>query len=205
MSDSQSQSSSSFEEKNLQRILNNQLKARKRKKTRNKYLKYIATPLLKVMLSGEPEPQRTTTHAKRKKLKISQQQGSQGTGTPKKSKVQQLRQLLSNKQKNNLESQKIGVPKTKTSKQQGSQGTSKQQGSQGTSKSKVQQLRQLLLNKQKTKLTNQIQKLRSLLNKKQKQKQMIEQKKVIGQITQQQKQQLNKKLNEEIDNIKKKT
>ncbi len=191
MSDSQSQSSSNFKEKTLKTILKNQLKARKRKKTRNKYLKYIATPLLKVMLSGQPEPQRTTTHAKQKKLKISQQPGSQGTGTAKKS----ILQRKENKQKNNLESQKIGVPTTKTSKQQ---------GSKGTSKSKFQQLRQLLLNKQKTKLRNEIQKLRSQLDKKQKQKQMIEQKKVIGQITRQQKQQLDKKLNEEIDNIKKK-
>ena len=49
---SDSQNSSVFQESTLKSILEKQIRARKEKnKRRNKYLKYIATPLLHVMLS----------------------------------------------------------------------------------------------------------------------------------------------------------
>jgi len=71
MSDSQSsQSSFNLEETTLKGILKKQIHARKDKKPKNKYLKYIATPLLHLMISDKPDkPEKKRHKPEKKRLK----------------------------------------------------------------------------------------------------------------------------------------
>ena len=99
---SDSQNSSVFQESTLKSILEKQIRARKEKnKRRNKYLKYIATPLLHVMLSDSKNKKKH--FLKKKRLTSVEASSQKQKSSSQKDENQLLNQLDNFLKKNNME------------------------------------------------------------------------------------------------------